>query len=561
MRKFAFVGVCLFLGARIVSAVSFVPAGGDLASQTATDWDPEGVPTSTTAVTVPNAGTYWASANVAFNALTFSAAGETVVDQHAKGYDGVTVAAKGTTWALCQSANASIVRLKGGIWDFSSKNTSLGAEGSSFNRCGIYLEDGAKVTIGDWRGSVHWSSSTQMLDNASSVTASGTGHFIYDRQNKKYSQNNRFIIKGGSVFTASSFVTYATSGTFNETHVSGNEMLITGTGSKLVVDGQNKSFSIGAGAGEDFTVRVENGGEISGQATVNFGSSNNRLIVDGGKLSSKFSLANTNNLVAIRNVSNLTLSLPTTPDPMGGSYNRFVLSDDASVILPTTYLFNSGHHNLMRVTDGATCTVDADGYVDISRAQETSDNTLLIDDGGRLDVGFLRLSGDRNEIVISNGTLCARKINNGFGITLGYYDERTGKPVMRLQGTQPRVTKGEGKVVFLVKAGAELSFELPAEGYADGAVISMGTFEVNAGAKISVDCRALQKTMTESGVSKRTFVLAEQTDGITVDSGVLAEANANIVADNPERCRLYLESGKLKLDVKCSPRGMILLFR
>lgn len=545
-----------FVGA--AHAANFVPAGGDLASQTPSDWNPEGFPSTTTGVSIPNAGTYWASANVTFNSLTFSATGETIVDQHAKGYDGVTVTAKGTTWALTQSANASVLRLKGGIWDFSGKHTMLGADGSNFSRCGIYIDDGAQVKLSDWRGSVHWSSSTQMLDHASSVTSSGKGYFIYDRQNKKYSQDNRFIVKGGSVFTSCGFDTYNASSVYTESHVSGNEMLVTGAGSKIEMSSGN--FTIGNSVGEDFTVRLEDGGELKGGSGVTFGSSNNRLIVDGGKLTSKLSMAYMNNLVEIKNVTGMTVNLSTSSDPIEGSYNTLLVSN-ASVTTGTAYPFNSGSHNTMRVTGDATWTIGNEEFIDIARDVATVGNKLVIDDGGRVDVGFFRLSGDQNEVVISNGTLCANKVNNGFGITLGYYTTRTCTPVMRLQGTHPSVTKGDGKVVFVMNAGSELSFELPAEGYTDDPVVNMGWIDVLSGSKISVDCKAFQKAMSKAGVRAKTFTLMQVTDGMQIDSAVLAAANANIVADYPGRCRIYTEGKALKLEVKALPRGLVITIR
>lgn len=561
-RRIRISGLFAMLGIGAASAAtSFVPAGGDLSSQNTKDWNPAEVPASTSDVSIPNAGTYWASADVAFNSLKFSASGETVVDQHAKGYDAVTVTAKGTTWALDQSADSSVVRLKGGVWDFGGKNSRLGDDSRSSSHCGFYLDNGVVLKIGDWRGSVHWSSSTQMLDNASSLTASGAAFFIYDRENKKTSKDNRFIVKGGSVLTAASFTSYDWSSTFNNTVVSGNEVLVTGSGSKIVVSNSSNAFKIGNRTAGDFTVRLEEGGEISGGAYVTFGSSNNRLLVDGGSLKSKLLMANTNNLAEIKNVTGMTLALPSTLDPAGGgNYNALVVSN-ASVTTDSTYLFDNGNHNTMRVTGDASWTVGTEKFIEISRNRVTSNNTLRIDYGGVLTVGFLRHSGDNNEIVISNGTLCATKINSGYGITLGYKDDASSKPVLRLQGARPRVTKGDGKVCFVVKAGAELNFELPAEGYAEGAVISMGTFEVKAGAKISVDCRAFQNAMTEAGVAKKTFVLAEQSDGMTINASVLETANANIVADHPERCRIYQDDGKLKLDVKGRPRGLAIIFR
>ena len=537
---------------------SFVPVGGDLASQTATDWNPEAVPTSATAVSIPNAGTYWASSDVTFNTLTFSAAGETVVDQHAKGYDNVTVTAKGGTWALNQTANGSVVRLKGGVWDFSGKHTKLGQDDYNRSGCGIIIDDGAAVRVGDWRGSVHWSSSTQMLDNASTVTASGTGYFIYDRGNKKYSQNNRFIVAGGSVFTSNGFVTYNWAKTYTETHVDGNEILVTGEGSKMVMSNSG-TFTIGFASQGDFTVRLEDGGDISG-GNVRFGSSNNKLIVDGGKLSSTFKFVSTNNFASIANVADMTLRLPSSSDydPMGGSYNTLQISN-ALVRTSTTYLFNSGHHNTLNVKNGATWDIDSELFLDISRDKVTSNNVIRIDDGGSVSVGFARLSGDQNEIVVSNGTFNLKKPNNNYGLCLNFRDYSSAKNVLRLQGSHPRVTKGDGTVVFLANSGSEVSFELPAEGYDEGPVIDMGRITINSGASIKIDCRECQRAMTKARVSRKTFTLARSFSGeMSINNSVLTAANASIDADCPDRCRVYVANNELLLEVKSKPLGLIL---
>lgn len=216
----------------------------------------------------------------------------------------------------------------------------------------------------------------------------------------------------------------------------------------------------------------------------------------------------------------------------GGNEVRF--SDGVSFTRDANIgLFKYAHDDTLRIAGNATFGHGAAGVGNnrlftIGRwGACSSNNTLMVESGGKLDVAYLRVTCVNNKLVVSNATVTC---HNSSGCTVGYYlssssyqSELVTNCQMVIQGDAPAVLSEAGPVSF--GHNSRLHFDLPACGYAtERAPISAKTLTMENGCLLTADAVSFQIRKKH----RRVWKLVETENGVTIPANVLSAANAGL---------------------------------
>lgn len=584
IRKMTVVSVSVGLCSTL-AAVDFPGAGGDLADKDA--WGGT-LPSSSDGVRIVNAGTYTASDDIGFSAVTVTA-DQVTFDLAQDGNHSVGVSG-GDMLALrfLTPANA-VTTFKGGVWDCLSSSPYVAASGDKKSGRHVQLADGCV-----WTNVARVTVARSAACGGAELSLTG-GSRIYTQQLfVGYTSNDNVlrITDGSSVvldgYSGSSFYMD------NSAPAARNAVFVSGEGSSLSVlqgasylgnVGQDARMEVTDGAKAYFTQLIIGNKDTSTGATL--------FVGNGATLEADALTARSVGGESI--VSNATLKVP--EDFRIGGYSNFTfrvmgaqtafpivlkdlendggpdvfcatssgnalwLEDSAAWEAPLSpkLFYNSKNvkqFNTFRVSGGArfVCT----NTVNVGeRVQANSrSNTWEIVDGGIVDIPELRLSGIGNRMIIDNASLyCTNKYSvSDQYLRFGYrHPKSTGDPAddgLTLRGEKPRVLS-TSTVQFL--NGATLRYEIPQAGYAkDYCPVQSSALSFDS-SSCTMEIEADDWARETGGKLK----LATVTSSSGFKNGI---TNVIKAVSLPADCSLYIEGKSLFL--KCPRRsGLTIILR
>ena len=508
---------CICIAAHMAHGVEFRKVGGDISK--AEDWGGSTI-TSSSYIDFINTGTYYATADVACRLFRVKTDDDVTVDA-SDGNPKVTINQQSGDYSiiLLPKDNASFT-FKGGRWD-------AGGGTTAYLRCCSMIDSGEAAT----NRSVAIIGGASVTNVEAVYVAGGNNSSAAARL--AYNAFNRFAVSGDGtrLHTKNLYGAYA----YVDDSVQSNNVVTISDGAIVTVTGQCVTDSRLSSVSQcrmsgnvicvsNATLRLSNTSAQTQPLVVGNapGSTGNRFVLMGE--SASLDIASTGELDFFATASALTA---------GG--NEVAFADGAEFLKASTAfgLFEFAHGDTLRITGGAKF-----GLADTSDNRlfsvgrwdaASSNNTLIVEDGGTLAVNYIRVTCRENALVASNATVTCAGTGSGaqdVACTVGYYlaDKSpvggvTGcRLVMR--GTTPKLSAPNGGVLF--RYYSHCDFEVPTEGYAPGHVpIVAKTFEIKTGCFLS----ATLDGYLEHGKSA-TYTLVETTDGVTLGSGVLDAANA-----------------------------------
>jgi len=498
--------------------VEFKKVGGDISSEA--DWGSSYSSFSSSSyIDFINSGTYYASDDVGCRLFRVKNANDVVIDASANNPTITINQQTGDQSFILLPKDNSSITFKGGLWN-------AGGGTTAYLRCCSAVNTGEAAT------------------------------------------NRSVAIVGGAVVTNVANV-YCAGGnnSASSAHLaynSFNNLVVSGAGTRLYADNIFCSYSY-----EDGSVQTNNAVTISDGAVVTVASAcytDSKLAAVGqGKLSG--------NIICVSNATLKLLSNGARPllvgSTPGSSGNRFVLSGSSALLdvnpvaefdffvgsdIATTgnevliengatflksdtsfALFKYSHGNTLRVSGGARfglADTSVANFITIGRWEAcSSNNTVIVEDGGSLEANYIRVTCRENALVVSNATVtCAGDgaPNENNACTIGYY-HATSSPAngvtgnkLVMRGSTPALRAPNGRVMF--RYFSHCDFEVPTEGYAAGHVpIVAKSFEIKTGCSLSAKLDGYR----DHGKSA-TYTLVETTDGVTLGDGVLDAANAEL---------------------------------
>lgn len=429
--------------------------------------------------------------------------------------------------------------------------------------------------------------------------------------NGSSSVSNKLVVSGGSNLSASSLRVGVSGSTWNEALVTGDGTFVdaqyglyiggmgtAGTGvsnAVTVADGAqvsvtqystgHQSLVVGYSGGGNL-LTIESGGIVtngaSGTPSLGYASSDNRIVVDGGKLHSSRSLvlgnnggANSNSLSVANGIFRGGTYYCTFRVGGSGSFNLAEVGDDGLLELmmkngwsgrnpgqgnDNSYVgFGNGAcHNVLRVLAGGTViTPSAFGNssfasgakLNVGLDPNTCSNRLEVL-GGTAKIGIIYIGGTNetsvgNAMVVSNGTVNASKVFVSQTDTLPPGVPFSAPNALEIAGTNSLV-QTESDMRFYNKAELSLDF-------ADGAYATVpllankGTLQFDTGSTIKVKNT---KAIVHAGGAKVT-VARRSAGAITLASGLLETWNAALAADKATKgCEFSLGNSDKDLVLK-----------
>lgn len=533
MRRYvALIGIGIAVQAAF--GVEFKKVGGDISS--ATDWGSSYSSfNSSSYIDFISSGTYYASADVGCRLFRLKNANDVLVDASANNPT-ITLNQQSSDQSiiLLPKDNASIT-FKGGVWN-------AGGGTAAYLRCCSAVDSGEAATnrsISIVGGAV--------VTNVAGVYCAG-GNNSSSAARLMYNSFNNLLISGAGtrLYTTNMFCAYA----YTDGSVQTNNAITISDGAVVTIHGtcytDSKLSAVGRGTLSGNIIRVSD-------ATLKVSSGIARPVLVGGTPGSRgnrFVLSGPNASLDVKPVSEFDFFAGSDVDTSG---NEVSIENGATFLKASTSfaLFKYSHGNTLRVAGGARfglADTSVANFITIGRWEaSSSNNTVIVEDGGSLEANYIRVTCRENAIVISNATVtCAgdgASVNEGNACTIGYYlansspaNGVTGNRLV-MRGSTPALRALNGRVMF--RYYSHCDFEVPTEGYATGHVpILAKSLEIKTGCHLS----AVLDGYLERGKSA-TYTLVETTNGVTLGSGVLDAANAAL----GELGRFYLSDDGKKL--------------
>lgn len=527
IKTFAF--GCAALAASVVQAAVFPKAGGDMAS--ADDWGGT-LPAATETVGFTKAGTYTASADVSFNAMTVNV--DKAVFDLTDGNRTVTLAGA-SPFIFYPPKNGSSLEMRGGKYTFSNGSANFRAIRVAKSNCRRVITDGAVVSgIGNLYLTSDLSpiGATLVISNYAKVTANE-----FRNSNNAMAVSNKLdIADGGQLELATRFYSETCGGSASvyAGMFAGHQIDIHGKDAKLVAKGASQCFAGNAQHGFEMHVRdggsalATNGGFTFGNSTI----STNALceVVNGSTLQAKNFIMRAEGCRC--EVSNSTFRASSLQVGLGTSNNVFrAVGSDSTVTIGGDVFGNGGHHNLISFEDGVQCVANIAALVTnghhsvfsltgsgtrfgvaagdgnfywgchkdvLGQVQNSYSNTLYVGDGAKLEVARCVIAGQDNQLVVSNATV--NFCDDSVGLRVGYNNAKVkdGNRVV-LQGAMPKIYSVATANCFWFQNNSTLRFEIPEEGYAEGHVpieLTGCSFYIDvSNSKVEIDCdKFVEKT-------------------------------------------------------------------
>ena len=511
--------------------VEFKKVGGDISS--ATDWGSSSI-SSSSYIDFIYSGTYYASADVGCRLFRIKNANDVLIDASANNPTITINQQSGDQSIILLPKDNAAITLKGGFWN-------AGGGTVAYLRCCSMVDSGEAATnrsISIVGGAV--------VTNVAGVYCAG-GNNSSSAAHLMYNSFNNLLISGAGtrLYTTNMYCAYS----YVDGSVQTNNTITISDGAVVTVYGtcytDSKLSAVGSGTLSGNLIRVSD-------ATLKLLSNSARPVLVGstpGSRGNRFILSGSNASLDVKPVNEFDFFVGSDVDTSG---NEVSIENGARFLMPNSFaLFKYSHGNTLRVSGGARFgladTSDAK-FITIGRWEaSSSNNTVIVEDGGSLEANYIRVTCRENAIVISNATVtCAgdgAAANENNACTIGYYlsgsspaNDVTGNRLV-MRGSTPALRALNGRVLF--RYSGHCDFEVPTEGYAAGHVpIQAKSFEIRTGCFLS----AVLDGYLEKGKSA-TYTLVETTNGVTLGSNVLDEANATL----GELGRFYLSDDGKKL--------------
>ena len=345
-----------------------------------------------------------------------------------------------------------------------------------------------------------------------------------------YNCFNNLLISGAGtrLYTTNMYCAYS----YTDGSVQTNNAITISDGAVVTLYGpcftDSKLAAVGSGTLSENLIRVSD-------ATLKVLSNIARPVLVGstpGSRGNRLILSGPNAVLDVKPVSEFDFFAGSDVDTSG---NEVSIENGATFLKASTSfaLFQYTHGNTLRVSGGARfglADTSVANFITIGRWEaSSSNNTVIVEDGGSVEANYIRVTCRENALVVSNATVTCAGTGSGaqdVACTVGYYlNDKS--PVggvtgcrLVMRGTTPKLSAPNGGVLF--RYYSHCDFEVPTEGYAAGHVpIVAKSFEIKTGCFLS----ATLDGYLEKGKSA-TYTLVETTDGVTLGSGVLDAANA-----------------------------------
>lgn len=562
-------------------AADFPSAGGDLADPQA--WGGT-LPSADAGIVINQPGTYTATTDVEFGALTVTVQNVTF-DFKSSGNHRIRLANGGEKSFQLSASKDSLTKFIGGVWDFAEGTPYLAytdkvsgkdvvfdgccwtnlnrltvSRGTSAHSTELLMKGGARLFAKElFIGNTSSSNALRVTEGSSVIIDNGgSGNTVYmDNGDYDYASQNAISVEG----TGSAF------------NVLAGKMVLghkNSSGTLSVVDGATASF----------------GPLIIGN---NSSAANNCMFVGNGASVSIGELT-ARGIGSSLVVSNATLTLPDTARVGGMGYSNFtfrVIGKDAAFPLTVAAdqdVFCDGSQgNVVALEQGTHWNVDvsprfcyggtkgtksfnvlrveskarflATKTVNFGeRLQATSvSNQWVVADGGVIDLPELRMSGVGNRLIVDSGSVfCTNKYEvTSQYLRFGYrHGSSTGDPAdvgLVLKGAAPQVYSTS----FVTFAnGSSLRFEIPRMGYEDGRcplTAKQITFDAET-CRIEVECADWIRA------GGGTIKLAQA----SVKNGMADLEPALATVKLPSGCKLFIKNDALFLK---TIKGVVLIVR
>ena len=557
--------------------ITFPGSGGDLAGTGESGWKGS-LPTKDDNAVLDKPGVYTLSSDITFNGLRPQADGIILrFGEH-----------RLTATGILGGAQDATVIYDGGTFDLSNGNFNS-VQPTITNACAV-IANGCVVTNVDiFYATRYASSSRTVVTGGSRVYAASCN--VSDKDGVRDSLE---IMDGAQVHVDGEIKwDSGTLGTYG-----GSRVLVSGTGSLLHQKGGTSSdpnyMNVGNRFTDDSFIVTDGASALSDFGGVTLGQARSSLIVEKGA-SASFPYIYFTGSEGRVTISNGTLTCTTAfsmaytegetaHNPGGNSNNVFLVTGpDTAVTLRGPDFFGTGHHNTIKVEDGAklmqstslnhfmsqTCysrflisgaetLVGTQGGL-ISVAYQTSagainsvSNMVSISDGATLQGGRMHLQGVANELLISNATVSITggdSSNHAFTSGSRANGTTHTNNTVTLCGETPKfkTTTKATRCRFL--GGSTLRICVPVEGYARGYVpVDLAcNFMLDSTSLMELDCN---EWAARTGGTLHLIRSAAFEDYSADAKGTTA---ARLAATSlPPDCRLVVESGNVYL--KCPIR-------
>ena len=536
------------IAVQAVFAVEFKKIGGDISNET--DWGSNYSSFNPSSyIDFIYSGTYYASADVGCRLFRVKNANNVLIDASANNPTVTINQNSDQSIILLPKDNASMT-LKGGVWN-------AGGGTVAYLRCCNAIDSGEAATnrsISIVGGAV--------VTNVAAVYCAG-GNNSSSAARLMYNSFNNLLISGAGtrLYTTNMFCAYS----YADGSVQTNNAITISDGAVVTLYGtcytDSKFSTVGRGTLSGNLIRVSD-------ATLKLLSNGARPLLVGstpGSRGNRFVLSGPNASLDVKPVNEFDFFVGSDVDTSG---NEVSIENSATFLKASTSfaLFTYSHGNTLRVSGGARfglADTSVANFITIGRWEaSSSNNTVIVEDGGSLEANYIRVTCRENAIVVSNATVtCAgdgAASNDGNACTIGYYlanhspaNGVTGNRLV-MRGSTPALRALNGRVLF--RYYSHCDFEVPTEGYAAGHVpIIAQSFEIKTGCFLS----AVLDGYLERGKSA-TYTLVETANGVTLGSGVLDAAN--VALGGLGRFSLSDDGKKLLLYAK-GQSGITIIFR
>ena len=487
---------------------------GDLAA--GATWGAASGPETSDSATIGVSGTYTASADISMQAITVTAS-DVTFDFSATPSRKIELLSSKEHLFERLSPSDSTNTFRGGLWTCPN-NTGEAAffiAASGKHRQMVSLTDGCVVSNVN-RALIYYSTGTRLSLSGGSRIYAKEFMASYRTGSDDYVE----VTDGSSIVCSQGF--FLDTGNSPDATCGRNRVYVTGLGSSVVSKGGTSYVSqlypaclltVANGATADFAylmvggdrdtardglLAVTNGADVTVRNTLTVHNVGNTVLVDESSIS--FSSLNLGSCGTFR-MRGANASVTGIVEK-GNAYDFFgQRSTNALFSIEGGAVFNnttiSRYLQLAYVCTGCVTRVTGtgsklavyDGRETLTYGLGGKGNRLEVLDGGTLGTGQLRISGDGNVLVVSNGTVTSTASNGQW--EMGFVKSGMPTPAnatVVLQGTRPRFESLSG---LSMNHGARLRWEIPREGLEKGhvpfCVVSVNG-SANAGS-VEIECR------------------------------------------------------------------------
>ena len=559
--------------------VTFPGSGGDLAGEGPDDWN-RSLPSVDDNVILDKSGIYTLSGNVTFKAVRPQADGIVLR------FGANRLTTTGNIYGTAQ--NATIV-YDGGTFDLSGTGNFSPAQASVTGASAVITNGCVVTNVGTFYATSYSSLSRAVVTGGSRI------HSAKANVCHQGGSGNRLEIMGGAQVHVDETVSFGGSGGTASAH-GGSVILVSGAGSLFHQKGGTSSspfyIKIGNRFEDDRFIVTDGASAISDFGGVTLDKSGSELTVEKGATAS-FPLVYFSGSENRTTVSNGTFTCSTmfsmaytdgeaAYNPAGHSNNVFLATrPDTTVTLKGPDFFGTGHHNTIKVEDGAKLTQSgglgqfmsqthssrflisgsgtlvgkSDGYIYVA-SQTSADvinsvsNVVSVAAGATLQGSRMNLQGVANELSISNATVAIMGDSTS-AFTAGSRANGTTHTnnVVTLCGETPKFTISTDAKPCRFLGGSTLRFRVPVEGYAkDYVPIDLAcNFMLDSTSAMELDC---DEWASHTGGTLH-LIKSKAFEDNSADASGTTVARLRATSLPPD-CRLLVSSGNVYL--KCPRR-------